>query len=55
MLEFMAEPKKDKAAQNMAAKRWAGTSPEERAEYARKLNAARWGKKGQGKKGGKKA
>lgn len=51
----MAEPKKDKAAQSMAAKRWAGSTPEERSEYARQLNEARWGKKKQGKGKTKKA
>jgi hypothetical protein len=45
MIEWMAEPKKDKAAQSMAAKRWGKTTPEERSEVARKLNEARWGKK----------
>jgi hypothetical protein len=45
MLGLMAEPKKDKAAQSMAAKRWGKTTPEERSEVARKLNEARWGKK----------
>jgi hypothetical protein len=39
------EPKKDKAAQSMAAKRWGKTTKEERSEVARKLNAVRWGKK----------
>ncbi len=41
----MAEEKKDAAAQSMAKKRWKKTTPEERSEVARQLNAARWGKK----------
>jgi hypothetical protein len=34
--------KKDSAAQAMARKRWAGTTPEERAEAGRKMAQARW-------------
>jgi hypothetical protein len=41
----MAEDKKDPAAQSMANKRWKKTTPAERSEVARQLNAARWGKK----------
>ena len=50
IIGLMAEEEKDAAAQSMAAKRWAKTSPKERSEYARKLNEARWGKKGSRKK-----
>jgi acyl-CoA reductase-like NAD-dependent aldehyde dehydrogenase len=50
IIGLMTEKEKDVAAQSMAAKRWAKTSPKERSEYARKLNEARWGKKGSRKK-----
>ena len=46
----MADEEKDAAAQSMAAKRWAKTTQKERSEVARKLNEARWGKKGSRKK-----
>ena len=46
----MAEEEKDAAAQSMANKRWSKTSAKERSDYARKLNEARWGKKGSRKK-----
>jgi len=51
MIGLMAEPKKDKAAQSMAAKRWGKTTPQERSAVARKLNEARWGKKKKKKRG----
>ncbi len=41
----MSDEEKDTAAQSMAAKRWAKTTPKERSDVARKLNEARWGKK----------
>ena len=41
----MSDEEKDAAAQSMAAKRWAKTTPNQRSEVARKLNEARWGKK----------
>lgn len=44
MLGLMAE-KKDKIAQAMVRKRWDKQTPEQRSEYARKMNAARWGAK----------
>lgn len=39
----MVADEKDKAAQSMARKRWDKQTPEQRSEYARKMNAARWG------------
>ena len=41
----MSEEEKDAAAQSMAAKRWAKTTPEQRSKVAKKLNEVRWGKK----------
>ena len=42
----MAEEKpKDPAAQSMAEKRWAKTTPKQRSAYATKMAEARWGKK----------
>lgn len=47
---------KDPAAQAMANKRWAKTSPAERSEVARKMLEARWGTKATStKKASKKA
>jgi hypothetical protein len=38
----MSDEEKDAAAQSMVAKRWAKTTPKQRSELAKKLNAARW-------------
>jgi acyl-CoA reductase-like NAD-dependent aldehyde dehydrogenase len=46
----MSEEEKNAAAQELANKRWAKTNPTQRSEVARKLNEARWGKKGSRKK-----
>jgi hypothetical protein len=48
--QTMADEEKDAAAQSMAAKRWAKTTEKQRSEVAKKLNEARWGKKGSRKK-----
>jgi hypothetical protein len=50
LLTAMGKEEKDKTAQSMVAKRWAKTTPQQRSELARKLNQARWGKKGAKKK-----
>ena len=41
--------KKPLTASQMASKRWADTTAEQRSEHARKMNAARW-KKGRKKR-----
>ena len=43
--DVLVEVKKDPVAQAMVNKRWKKTTPEQRSEVARQLNAARWGKK----------
>ena len=40
-----ATVRKSRAAQELVKKRWTKTTAEERAEIARKLNAARWAKR----------
>lgn len=41
--------KRPLTASEMASKRWKGTTPEQRSEHARRMNTARWSKKGRKK------
>jgi hypothetical protein len=51
----MPDDEKDPVAQAMVQKRWDKTTAAQRSELARKMNAARWGKKPAGKVVKKKA